>query len=184
MNNTNKRRTSLTAIVVLIFTAATLVVGTAGSLTTTTQSAFAYTKDNGKGNGNGNTITIQKCKQAATQSGWDNNQGQECENLICTHPGNNATCIEEGVTTTTTAAVAAQAPPRTCEECFTTILNQKQLMNVLGSDRSVEQFCEELRSFSFSETEFRQGLIEDNVTPPQADELIACLKAVGIVFRP
>jgi hypothetical protein len=88
------------------------------------------------------------------------------------------------VTTTTAAAVAAQAPPRTCEECFTTILNQKQLMNVLGSDRSVEQFCETLRTFSFSETEFRQGLIEDNVTPPQADELIACLKAVGIVFRP
>jgi hypothetical protein len=25
---------------------------------------------------NGNTITIQKCKQAATQSGWDNNQAQ------------------------------------------------------------------------------------------------------------
>jgi hypothetical protein len=139
MNNTR------TLVVVLIFTAATLVVGTAGSLTTTTQSAFAYTKDNGKGNGNGNTITIHA---------------------------------------TTTAAVAAQAPPRTCEECFTTILNQKQLMNVLGSDRSVEQFCETLRSLSFSETEFRQGLIEDNVTPPQADELIACLKAVGIVFRP
>jgi hypothetical protein len=55
-------------------------------------------------------------------------------------------------------------------------------MNVLGSHRSVEQFCEQLRSLSFSETEFRQGLIEDNVTPPQADELIACLKAVLVTF--
>ena len=27
---------------------------------------------------------------------------QECENLICTHPGNNATCVQEGATTTRT----------------------------------------------------------------------------------
>jgi hypothetical protein len=34
--------------------------------------------------GKGNTITIQKCKQAATQSGFDNNQGQECDMLLIT----------------------------------------------------------------------------------------------------
>jgi hypothetical protein len=77
------------------------------------QSAFAIakkppghgdkkTRDNdGKGNGNGNTITLQKCKQAATQSGFDNNQGQECENVIYTHPGENATCSQEGAAAAT-----------------------------------------------------------------------------------
>ena len=103
MNNT----TNLALATVAIFMAATLVVGTLAATTTTlTQStALAYSqkkKDNGKGNDNGNTITIQKCKQAATQSGFDNDQGQECENLICTHPGENATCVQEG---TTVAAV-------------------------------------------------------------------------------
>jgi hypothetical protein len=85
MNNT---KPTLAMFAVLI--AATLVVG-AFATTTVTQSAFAYPQKN-KGGGedenskNGNTITIQKCKQAAIQSGFDNNQAQECENLICTHP--------------------------------------------------------------------------------------------------
>jgi hypothetical protein len=111
MNNTTTKRNLAIAA---IFIAATLVVGTVVVTTTIATTAFAYSpkKDNKRdakdgGNGNGNTITIQKCKQAATQSGWDNNQGQECENLICTHPGENATCVQEG-----TAAVA-QTPTTT-----------------------------------------------------------------------
>src|SRR5919199_609768 len=94
MNNTK------TTILAAILIAATLVVaGT--SAATTTQSAFASfpKKDNkkdGGGNNNGNTITIQKCKQAATQSGWDNDQEQECGNTICTHPVSGATCVSEG----------------------------------------------------------------------------------------
>jgi hypothetical protein len=67
--------------------AATIVVGGSIATTTTGQSAFAFQKKGDKGNGNGNTITVQKCKQAAAQSGFDNIQRQECENLICTHPG-------------------------------------------------------------------------------------------------
>jgi nucleotide-binding universal stress UspA family protein len=35
------------------------------------------------------------------QSGWDNDQEQECENLICTHPGKNATCTPEGDSSST-----------------------------------------------------------------------------------
>jgi hypothetical protein len=97
MNNTKKTTLAIAAI----FIAATLVVG--GSIAITTgQSAYAFQKKGDKGNGNGNTVTIQKCKQSATQSGWDNDQEQECENVICTHPGNNATCAEEGVTTIST----------------------------------------------------------------------------------
>jgi hypothetical protein len=91
MNNT---KTILAAILI----AATLVVaGTAA--TTTTQSAFAYfpKKDNKKdgGNDNGNTITAQICKQKATQSGWDNDQEQECGSTICTHPASGASCVSE-----------------------------------------------------------------------------------------
>jgi hypothetical protein len=185
MNNTNKRRTSLTAIV-LICMAATLVVGTAGSLTTTTQSAFAYTKDNGKGNGNGNTVTIQKCKQLASESGWDNNQEQECQNLICTHPGNNATCVEEGAKTTTTAA-AAQTRPSACEECFTSILPQRVINNILEHNGIIDplsEFCQRISSGHPFEAVFRDEIREEGATPAQADELIACLKAAGIVFRP
>ncbi len=62
--------------------AAILAVGTIAATTTIapTQSAFAYPqkKKGDENSRNGNTITIQKCKQAATQSGFDNNQAQEC----------------------------------------------------------------------------------------------------------
>jgi hypothetical protein len=100
MNNTT------TAIAAVIFIAATLVVavGTFAATIATQSTAFAYPQKNKGGHEensrNGNTITIQKCKQAATQSGFDNDQGQECENLICTHPDDNATCSQEGVTST------------------------------------------------------------------------------------
>jgi len=84
------------------------------TITLTQSTALAYSqkkKDNGKdGNDNGNTITIQKCKQAATQSGFDNNQGQECENLICTHPGENATCTQEGVVVVTPTPTPTPQP--------------------------------------------------------------------------
>jgi hypothetical protein len=65
MNNT-KKRTTLAAIAAVLI-AATLVVGVA----TFTATAYAVggREENSK---NGNTITIQKCKQAAIQSGWDN----------------------------------------------------------------------------------------------------------------
>jgi hypothetical protein len=109
-----------------IFIAAILVIaGTfAATMSTTTQStAFAYQqnkkgvdKRDGNGNNNGNTITIQKCKQAATQSGFDNSQGQECQNLICTHPGENATCIEEGV-----RSISTPTPTPTPEPTTTTL---------------------------------------------------------------
>jgi hypothetical protein len=74
------------------------------------------TRDNGSGNGNGNTVTLQKCKQAATESGFDNSLAQECQNVICTHPGENATCSEEGVgvviPTPTTIQVSGQGEGR------------------------------------------------------------------------
>jgi hypothetical protein len=93
MNNTK----SLAAIAAIIFMAATLVVGAGTIAVTSTHSAFAYAKkkDNGERNDNGNTVTIQACNQDGSVSGFDNTEEQECQNLICTHPGNNATCSQE-----------------------------------------------------------------------------------------
>jgi hypothetical protein len=105
MNNT---RTTLAIVAVL--TAATLVVGTSFAATTT-QPAFAYSKNKGgdEDSKNGNTVTLQACKQAAIQSGWDNDQEQECANTICTHPASGASCVSEGKET---PKVTPPPPPK------------------------------------------------------------------------
>ena len=38
--------------------------------------------------------TIEECKNTGSASGFDIATNQECENLICTHPGENATCVQ------------------------------------------------------------------------------------------
>jgi hypothetical protein len=122
MNNTKTK--TLSAIAVILITAALVVGGTLAAMTPST--AFAFKKkpghdDNKKGardNGNsrnGNTITIQKCKQKAYQSGWDNTQEQECGNTICTHPGANATCVSEQEQAVT--PVTPPVTPPNIEEC-------------------------------------------------------------------
>jgi hypothetical protein len=100
MNNA----TSLAIAAILM--AATLIVGATFSATTA-QSAFAYQKKKvggtqDGGSKNGNTVTIEECKNRGSASGFDTALDQECENLICTHPGNNATCVQEGVTSAPT----------------------------------------------------------------------------------
>jgi hypothetical protein len=187
MNNTTTRR-NLTIVAILV--AATLVVGTIAATTTVTQSAaFAYSKnkkDNGKGNDNGNTVTIQKCKQEASESGWDNNQEQECENLICTHPGENATCVQEGQAA---AATPTQAPvKKTCEQCFKSLLTSAEINGVLASIKmrlgadSLAEFCTALQANLFPETVFRAILNDAKVDVSTQNEIIACLKDVGIVL--
>ena len=96
MNNTKTR----TLAIVTVLIAATLVVGTLATTTTiaTTQSAFAYSKNKKGGDENsknGNTITALKCQNKGSTSGWDSTTNQECENLICTHPGSDGTCVSE-----------------------------------------------------------------------------------------
>ena len=120
-NTTTKRNLALAAV----FMAATLVVGTFAVTTTTIattgQSAFAYSQkkkgggDNGKGNGNGNTVTIEECKNKGSASGFDTATNQECENLICTHPGENATCTEEGVRSISTPTPTPTPTPTTIQ---------------------------------------------------------------------
>jgi hypothetical protein len=106
MNNT-KTNTKTTLTIVAILTAATLVVGVTLAATTH-PAAFAYyqkkpghddKKDkakDGSGNENGNTITALIGKNKGYASGFDTNVNQEAENTICTHPGENATCVSEG----------------------------------------------------------------------------------------
>jgi hypothetical protein len=180
MNNTTKRNLALAAV----FVAVTLVVGT---LATTGQSAYAYSKeDNGKGNDNGNTVTIEECKNKGSASGFDTALDQECENLICTHPGNNATCVQEGAVATTTTTT----PPvkLTCEECFKKFLNAGQLTRLLTAAlvNSPEQLCARLPTIT-SEVGLRSFLVSDptiRLSESAADQLIQCLKDAGIVFSP
>jgi hypothetical protein len=195
MNNTKKsRRTTLTAVFA-IFIAATLVAGIGTFTTTTTQSAYAYNnnkKDNGKGNDNGNTVTIEECKNKGSASGFDTALDQECENLICTHPGENATCVQEGAVATTTATT----PPvkLTCEQCFMKFLSSTQLsllIQFLGlvEINSLPDLCAQLSSPGGPSPELIEalqiGLARIGVGtghPIDVEGLIQCLLDAGIVF--
>ena len=99
MNNT--RTLGIAAILI----AATLVVGVTFAVATT-QSAFASRK--GDGNENGNTITALKCQNIGSASGFDTAVDQECENLICTHPSSDGSCVSEG---SATSKVTPPPPP-------------------------------------------------------------------------
>jgi hypothetical protein len=187
MNNTN------TLAIVAVLMAATLVVGTFATVATTTQSALAYTKkplqddnkktrDNGSrnGNGNGNTVTIEECKNRGSSSGFDTALDQECENLICTHPGENATCVQEGA-----AAAQAQAQPvkLTCEQCFTKFLSSSQISELVTATEvtSLEQVCARLPTITgIGLAEFLVG--ELGVSESTAFRLVQCLLDAGIVF--
>jgi hypothetical protein len=170
-----------TTVIAAIFIAAALVVGTLATATTqSTQSAFAYSpkkddKRDGKdgGNGNGNTVTIQKCKQAATQSGFDNSQAQECENLICTHPGENATCVQEGAVTTN---VTTPPVKLTCEQCITSLLTPEQISR-LGMPSIV---CGEASILTIER--FEEALTAAGVSASVQAQLIQCLLDAGITF--
>jgi hypothetical protein len=117
MNNT----TNLTIAAILV--AATLVVGTLGSISTIAQPALAAyghkkvgSQDNNSRNSkNGNTVTIEECKNKGSASGFDTATNQECENLICTHPGENATCTEEGVRSISTPTPTPTPTPTTIQ---------------------------------------------------------------------
>src|SRR5437870_4013258 len=132
MNNTTITKRTLSSVAILM--AATLVIGTFATTTTigTTQSstAFAYQQQKKKGDDNnsrnGNTITALKCQNKGSASGFDTTVDQECENLICTHPGENASCVSEG------AGTVAVPTNLTCEECFTKFLTTAQISKLLS----------------------------------------------------
>jgi hypothetical protein len=138
MNNTKK---TITLAIAAIFIAATLVVGG----TFAASSAFAYIKkgpqdnkkgarDNGSGNENGNTVTILKCKNKGSASGFDTTVNQECENLICTHPGPGATCVRENEVTLVTPPVT----PPVKEVCLSA--QPATVFDVTTNESASEQF--------------------------------------------
>jgi hypothetical protein len=100
----NSTKTKTLAIVAVVLTAATLVVGLTVAATMT-QSALAgggskkdghdkYVKrgqNDYKKDGNGNTNTVQILKQNAKASGRNSTVEQNGENSICTHPSGTCT---------------------------------------------------------------------------------------------
>jgi len=176
--------------------AATLVVGTLAVTTTVTQSAFAYPqkKDNGKGNGNGNgnTVTIEECKNRGSASGFDTALDQECENLICTHPGENATCVQEGAAVVTPTPIPTPVK-KTCEQCFTSLLTQAQINSVISQINSagigldidsLAELCADLEQGKISESVFIRVLGIAGISETVAIDLIQCLINAGVPFEP
>ena len=99
-----------------------------------------------------------------------------------THPGENATCTQEG------AAVQTQPVKLTCEQCFTTILNSKQITDFETEFGPIADTCvfsmNSPPSDAPSEKTFKSQLQNLGIPLATINELIACLKDAGIVFLP
>jgi hypothetical protein len=187
-NTTTKRNLAITAI----FMAATLVIGTLATTTTVATTALAYLqkKKGDENSKNGNTVTIQKCKQVASESGFDNNQEQECENLICTHPGENATCVQEGAVAVTAGGGVTSDP---CLTCFTQSLSateQTAFVNVVASQfgfkvSSIEDICKIINTGTVSGEQIvvvlNILLRERQITTDHAVALLNCLVQAGLI---
>jgi hypothetical protein len=185
MNNTK------TLAIVAIFMAATLVVGTFAA-TATTQTALAYqqkkrggSQENSK---DGNTVTLQACKQDGTESGFDNSLAQECQNVICTHPGDNASCVRENGAVNNGGG-AVKDP---CKDCFTTKLTlseQTAFINAvihLGFKvSSIEDICKIINTHTVSAKQIETILIvlvfTNKISEDNARALFNCLQQAGLI---
>jgi hypothetical protein len=194
MNNTK------TLAVVAVLMAATLVVGTFVTVATT-QSAFAYakkprqddnkkTRDNGSGNRNGNTVTVEECENRGSASGFDTALDQECENLICTHPGTGATCVSEGGNRTAGGGEGTSDP---CLTCFTQSLSvpeQNNFVNLVASQfgfkvSSIPDICKIINTGTVSGEQIvlvLNTLLQKNqITEAHALALLDCLVQAGLI---
>jgi hypothetical protein len=196
MNNTKTK----TLAIVAILTAATLVVGTFATIAAA-DPALAYAKkgarqdgikDKARDDGSGNTDTAQIAKQYGIVSGFDNLLTQETQNGICTHPGDNATCVSEG------GGVAAAnggsgSVSQACIQTFTNVLGV-QLSDFINGALSVfpspprtltvENLCALLLTGTITEQLFNRVLIAANIDPnsPTALALKSGLAKTGIRF--
>jgi hypothetical protein len=188
MDNTKR-----TLAIAAVFVAVALVVGTFGSISTIAQSAFAYPqkKDNGKGNGNGNTVTIEECKNKGSASGFDTTTNQECENLICTHPGVGATCVSEAAVVSNQTGGGVKSDP--CLTCFTQSLSateQTNFVNLVASQfgfkvSSIEDICKIINTGTISggQIELVLGSLiqRDQISTAHAQDLLNCLVQAGLI---
>jgi hypothetical protein len=186
MNNTTTTKGNLS--LVAIFMAATLLIGTFATTTIgTTQSstAFAYSqKKKGDDNNsrNGNTVTIEDCKNKGSASGFDTAVNQECENLICTHPGDNASCVQEGAAAAQTPVNKTQPVTLTCEQCLTKFLNAGQISILSRGTNDLALTCGLL---SLSTTESLQRFLVSpfiGLSESAAAQLIQCMIDAGVQF--
>jgi hypothetical protein len=170
-----------------ILMAAILVVGATFSTTTTQLTAFAYQKKKvggtqDGGSKNGNTVTIEECKNKGSASGFDTALDQECENLICTHPGNNATCVQEGAAVAAVQQGIQTTPVKSpCEQCFRKFLNNDQILDLTRGTGDLALLCEQLSGAPALEFgALLQG--ELGLSPSAAAQLIQCLIDAGVQF--
>jgi hypothetical protein len=176
MNNTTITKRTLSSVAILM--AATLVIGTLATTIGTTQSstalAYSQTKKGDDNSRNGNTITALKCQNKGSASGFDTAVNQECENLICTHPGENATCVQEGAATPTPTKL-------TCEQCFTKFLSASQI-TAITRELTLAQVCARISAEGVGLAGFERFLTLLGVSAQVQAELIQCLRDAGIVF--
>jgi hypothetical protein len=137
----------------------------------------------GSGNENSNTVTALAAQNKGFASGFDTTTDQEAQNLICTHPGNNAACAQEG-------AVLEQqqnATTNLCVECFTNLLSQglisqEQINTILDSlgATSLADLCIMLEHGEISNEAFNLALGKAGIGEGGGIPLIKCLQSLGI----
>jgi hypothetical protein len=74
---------------------------------------------------------------------------------------------------------------KTCEECFTSLLTADEIRLFrasIGGNPSIAEFCDRIEPPAEASPLTRNNLIAVGVSVTTVDELIACLKAHGIVF--
>jgi hypothetical protein len=94
---------------------------------------------------------------------------------------------DQSTTNTTTGNKRTPTPTpvaKSCEQCFTSILNQTQLTTFLNTvqESSIAAVCGILESGTKSESDLRNALTKAGIDVTSTNELIACLKAAGIVL--
>jgi hypothetical protein len=168
-------------------TASLTVIKIVSGTTTATSSDFAIhvsginpTPANFNGSRTGTDVTLSPGTFNVTETppppNFTTSFSSECSGTITA--GQHLTC-----TITNTA--------KTCEECFTTFLNQTEIASILSffdigeGEGGLTGLCSG-GFFGQTETEFRTNLISGlfgfTLDVTTADELIACLKGAGIVF--
>ncbi len=84
--------------------------------------------------------------------------------------------------TTSPSTTSPSPSPRTCEECFRSVLNSTQIDAVEDDfDLPLADICERVEG-GINEILFITSLLEDGIGIEKIAELIKCLKSIGVVF--
>jgi hypothetical protein len=89
-------------------------------------------------------------------------------NPICIHPGNNATCSQDGAISST-STLRPTPTHKTCEQCFTSLLNPMQIADVIfafGIGNNLEDLCTVLGRGMVAEAILRADLTFAGIEEP------------------